>query len=127
MESSAEEERLRDAPLPGLVRGQCQDSQISKPEAPYFSKPPRPYPSLFFAILRDLSRFFAIPRYEDHEPYEHSRPTLFNHFVLLTSSLLSLSRLSGKRGDNKTTDGIIGTSRQSQRRRDATQTHSRNC
>ena len=26
----------------------CQDSQISKPETPYFPKPPRPYPSLSF-------------------------------------------------------------------------------
>src|SRR6201992_3759523 len=75
----------------------CQESQISKPETPYFPKPPHPYLSLFFAILCDLSRFFAIPRYEDHEPHKHSRPTLFNHFVLLTSFLLSLSRLSGKR------------------------------
>src|SRR6201987_2735269 len=80
----------------------CQDSQILKPETPYFPKPPRPYLSLFFAILRELSRFFAIlrelsrffailrelsrffaiPRYEDHEPHEPSRPTLFIHFVL---------------------------------------------
>src|SRR6201992_851022 len=76
---------------------ECQDSQISKPETPYFPKPPRPYLSLFFAILRDLSRFFAIPRYKDHESHEPSRPTLFIHFVLLTSFLLSPSRLSGRR------------------------------
>src|ERR1700753_2886155 len=72
--------------------------------------PIRPYPSLLFAILRDLSQLSTIPCYEGHEPYEHSRPTLFNHFVLLTSFLLSLSRLSGKRRDNKTLDDI-GTSR----------------
>src|ERR1700759_5452304 len=79
----------------------CQDSQISKPETPYFPKPPRPYLSLFFAILCDLSRFFAIPRYKDHESHEPSRPTLFIHFILLTSFSLSLSRLSGKHRDNK--------------------------
>ena len=95
----------------------CQDSQILSPETPYFPKPPCAYPSLFFAILCDLSRFFAIPRYENHKP---SRPTLFIHFVLLTSFLFSLSRLSGKCEDDKTVDDIIGTSRQSQRRRDAT-------
>src|ERR1700755_1258459 len=50
----------------------CQDSQISKPETPYFPKPPRPYPSLFFAILHDLSQFFAVPRYEDHKPHKPS-------------------------------------------------------
>ena len=85
----------------------CQDSQISKPETPYFPKPPHPYPSLLFAILHDLSRFFAIPRYKDHEPHEPSRPTLFNHFVLLMSFLLSFSSLSDVRGDNETVDDDI--------------------
>src|SRR6201992_1312254 len=82
----------------------CQDSQISKPETPYFPKPPRPHLSLFFAILCELSRFFAIPRYEDHEPHEPSRPTLFIHFVLLTSFLFSFLRLSGECEDDKTVD-----------------------
>src|ERR1700753_1469526 len=103
----------------------CQDSQISKPETPYFPKPPRPHLSLFFAILRELSRFFAIPRYEDHESHEPSRPTLFIHFVLLTSFLLSPSRLSGKRRVNKWMM-MIGTLRQSQRRRDVTKTQGKN-
>ena len=75
---------------------------------PHWVKHPLPP---VFAILRDLSRFFAIPRYEDHEPHEPSRPTLFIHFVLLTSFLPSPSRLSGKRRDNKTLDDI-GTSQQ---------------
>src|SRR6201992_795980 len=88
---------------------------LKLPISPNLLVPVHPYPSLLFAILRDLSRLFAIPRYEDHEPYEHSRPTLFNHFVSLTSFLLSPSRLSGKRRDNKTLDDI-GTSRRSQRR-----------
>src|ERR1700759_5387470 len=66
--------------------------------------PIHPYPSLLFAILRDLSRFFAIPRYKDHEPHEPSRPTLFIHFVLLTSFLFSLLRLSGECKDDKTVD-----------------------
>src|ERR1700753_2620324 len=87
----------------------CQDSQISQPETPYFSKPPRPYPSLSFPTFRYSSRLFPIPRYENHEP---SRPTLFIHFVLLTSFLLSLSRLSGECKDDKTVDDVIGTSRQ---------------
>src|SRR6201995_2499281 len=87
-----------------IVERECQDSQISKPETPYFPKPPHPYLSLFFAILCDLSRFFAILRYEDHESHEPSRPTLFIHFVLLTSFSLSLSRLPGECEDDKTVD-----------------------
>src|ERR1700759_2399461 len=71
----------------------CQDSQISKPETPYFPKPPRPYLSLFFAIVCDLSRFFAIPHYKDHEPHERSRLTLLIHFVSLM--IFSLGASSG--------------------------------
>src|ERR1700755_2277859 len=90
---------------------------------PHWVKHPLPP---VFAILRDLSRFFAIPRYEDHEPHEPSGPTLFIHFVLLTSFLLSPSRLSGKRRDNKWMM-TLGTSRQSQRRRDATKSTTSRC
>src|ERR1700753_1899180 len=86
----------------------CQDSQISKPETPYFPKPPHPYLSLFFAILRDFSQFFAIPCYKAHEPHEPSRLTLFNHFVLLMSLLFSLSSLSDVCRDNETEDDDIG-------------------
>src|ERR1700753_4372776 len=77
------------------------------PIFPNLLVPIHPYPSLLFAILRDLSRLFAIPHYKNHEP---SRPTLFIHFVLLTSFLLSLSRLSGECKDDKTVDDDIGTS-----------------
>src|ERR1700759_4948151 len=87
------------------------------PISPNLLVPIFPYSSLSFAASRDSSQFLAM---KTTNLTNLQDPPSFNHFVILMSFLLSLSSSSGERGDNKTEDDDIGTSRQSQRHRDVT-------